>query len=191
MTIDPSQCSPAGASVFITLILAAVFIVIFLVRHNRAIRTPLFSVESKAAVVSEDRGLLNNQIRNAENYTGTIERIIGCAFVARFKDLNDDQKSECLLLANVIRRAIDKQILFDLLTNHIVDKTRDELDVYIKSKSDGHILRIYNFVHNYNDSVLPDKNLALAIDDVDKKDFYDCFSGVYKSAVMFAGKSIE
>jgi len=188
---DPSQCTPAGAAVYIFLITAAVFVVVFLVRNNRAIKTPLFSLESKAAVVSEDRGLLNNQIRNIENYTGTIERIIGCAFFARFKDLNDDQRSECLLLANVVRRAIDKQILFDLLTNHIVDKTRDELDAYVKSKYDGHVLRIYNFVHNYNDSVLPDRNLALAIDDVNKKDLYDCFFGVYKSAVMFAGKTID
>lgn len=177
-------------SVVITSIIIA-GLIIYLVNKNVSIKLGKLSIEQQKQFIqqSEDNSIrlkIHAQIREYENYTGQIERIIYEAFQHTFPGLTSDEKTITKLFCNLVRRALEKQLMLDLVANHIVNKTPEELREYTKDKSAGYENRISNFLSAYNEIVLPDKNILSVVDNIDMHKLEDIYFTIYTKSVEIA-----
>lgn len=180
---------PWWAVVIIGIVLAG--LVIYLVNKNVTIKLGNLSIEQQKKFVqqSEDNSIrlkIHAQIREYENYTGLIERIICAAFEKTYPYLNVEEKTTVKLFCNLVRRALEKQLMLDLVANHIVDKTSEELREYTRNKSLGYENRISNFLSAYNEIVLPDKNILEICQNIDMKNLEDIYFTIYTKSVAIA-----
>lgn len=166
-------------------------LLIYLVNKNVSIKLGRVSIEQQKQFVqqSEDNSIrlkIHAQIREYENYTGLIERIIYQAFEKTYSDLSVDEKTTVKLFCNLVRRALEKQLMLDLVANHIVNKTTEELREYTKNKSQGYENRISNFLSAYNEIVLPNKNILEICKNIDMKNLEDIYFTIYTKSVEIA-----
>lgn len=181
--------SPWWVVVIIGIVIAG--LVIYLVNKNVTIKLGNLSIEQQKKFVqqSEDNVIrlkIHAQIREYENYTGQIERNIFQAFEKTFPDINKDEKTIVKLFCNLVRRALEKQLMLDLIANHIVDKTTEELREYTKNKSLGYENRISNFLSAYNEIVLPDKNILDVVKNIDMNQLENIYFTIYTKSVEIA-----
>lgn len=166
-------------------------LVIYMVNKNVTIKLGNLSIEQQKKFVqqSEDNSIrlkIHAQIREYENYTGLIERIIYQAFEKTFPDMSKDDKTVVRLFCNLIRRALEKQLMLDLVANHIVNKTTEELREYTKNKSLGYENRVSNFLSAYNEIVLPDKNILGVVQNIDLAKLEEIYFTIYTKSVEIA-----
>lgn len=176
-------------------IIAALFVglIVYLVSHKVSVSVGKLSIEQQKQIVqqSEDNTIrlkIHAQIREYENYTGLIERIIYEAFEKTFPELNHDEKTIIKLFCNLIRRALEKQLMLDLVANGIIHLSEEQLREYTKDKSLGYENRILNFMSNYNDAILPDKNILMVVDNIDMRKLEDIYYTIYSKCVNIAKK---
>lgn len=181
--------SPWWVVVIISIIVSG--LIIYLVNKNVSIKLGKVSIEQQKQFVrqSEDNSIrlkIHAQIREYENYTGHIERSIFQAFEKTYPDMNKDEKVMVKLFCSLVRRALEKQIMLDLVANHIVNKTTEELREYTKDKSSGYENRISNFLSAYNEIVLPEKNILDIVKNIDMKKLEDIYFTIYTKSVEIA-----
>lgn len=175
--------------VFIALVFSA--LLIYLVNKRVSIRLGALSLEAekKAIEVSEDnsiRILIYSQIREYENYTGKIERLLFHSFEKTFPKMEQSERSLVRLLCNLVRRALEKQLMLDIIANHIIDKSPEELRDYTSNKVQSYSNRINNFLSNYNDIVLPDKDISLVMRFLDIQSLEEIYFDIYTRVVRVA-----
>lgn len=166
-------------------------LIIYLVNKKVSINLGKISIEQQKQFVqqSEDNSIrlkIHAQIREYENYTGLIERIIYQAFEKTYSNLSAEEKTIVKLFCNLVRRALEKQLMLDLVANHIADKTSEELREYTKNKSQGYENRISNFLSAYNEIVLPNKNILEICQNIDMKNLEDIYFTIYTKSVEIA-----
>lgn len=166
-------------------------LLIYLVNKRVTIRLGKVTIEQQEQFVkkSEDNSIrlkIHAQIREYENYTGLIERNIFKGFEKTFPNMTKDEKTIVKLFCNLVRRALEKQLMLDLVANHIVNKTPEELREYTKNKSLGYENRILNFMASYNETVLPDKDILLVVKNIDMKELEDIYFTIYTKSVAIA-----
>lgn len=166
-------------------------LVIYLVNKNVTIKLGNLSIEQQKEFVkqSEDNNIrlkIHAQIREYENYTGLIERILFQGFEKTFPDLELNEKTIIRLFCNIVRRALEKQLILDIVANHIVTKTPEELKTYTSEKVQGYQNRICNFMSSYNDVVLPNKDIMKVIENINTKELEDIYYSIYTKAVKIA-----
>lgn len=181
--------SPWWLIVILGIVIAG--LVIYLVNKNVTIKLGNLSIEQQKKFVqqSEDNSIrlkIHAQIREYENYTGLIERIIYNAFNKTYPELNSDEKVTVKLFCSLVRRALEKQLMLDLIANHIVNKTPEELREYTQNKSAGYENRISNFLSAYNEIVLPNKNILEIVQNIDMKNLEDIYFKIYTKSVEIA-----
>lgn len=181
--------SPWWLIVILGIVIAG--LVIYLVNKNVTIKLGNLSIEQQKKFVqqSEDNSIrlkIHAQIREYENYTGKIERIIYQSFEKTYSDLTNEEKVNVKLFCNLVRRALEKQLMLDLVANHIVNKTPEELREYTKNKSLGYENRISNFLSAYNEIVLPDKNILEVVKNIDMNNLEDIYFTIYTKSVEIA-----
>lgn len=181
--------SPWWVIVIISIVISG--LIIYLVNKNVSIKLGKITIEQQKQFVkqSEDNSIrlkIHAQIREYENYTGQIERSVFQAFEKTYPDMNKDEKVIAKLFCSLVRRALEKQIMLDLVANHIVNKTTEELREYTKDKSLGYENRISNFLSAYNEIVLPDKNILDIVQNIDMKKLEDIYFTIYTKSVEIA-----
>lgn len=179
---------PWYSVVLIFLILGIV--IVYLVAKQVSIKIGSITLEQhKELKKNEDNSVrlkIHAQIREYENYTGLIERLIYEGFEKTFPQLSKDERTIIHLFCNLIRRALEKQLMLDLVANHIVDKTEEELREYTSDKSQAYKNRMLNFMSNYNDTVLPDKNILEVVKNINMEQMENIYFTIYKKAVKIA-----
>ena len=163
----------------------------YFVHERVTLRIGKLSIESEKKIIKQNqdntvRLKIHAQIREYENYTGKIERNIFNGFTKTYPNLTQDEKIIVKLFCNLIRRALEKQLMLDLVANHIVDKTPDELREYTRNKTQGYQNRILNFLSNYNETVLPEHNTLEIVDNIDLRELEDIYYAIYTKAVSIA-----
>lgn len=171
--------------------LAVVFLIAYLVHKQVSIKLGKLSIETEKKIIKQNqdnsvRLKIHAQIREYENYTGKIERNIYSGFEKTYPNLTHNEKIIVKLFCNLIRRALEKQLMLDLVANHIVDKTPEELREYTSNKTQGYQNRILNFLSNYNETVLPDHNILEIVDNIDLKELEDIYYSIYTKSVQIA-----
>ena len=171
--------------------LAVIFLIAYLVHKQVSIKLGKLSIETEKKIIKQNqdnsvRLKIHAQIREYENYAGKIERNIYSGFEKTYPNLTHDEKIIVKLFCNLIRRALEKQLMLDLVANHIVDKTPEELREYTSNKTQGYQNRILNFLSNYNETVLPDHNILEIVDNIDLKELEDIYYSIYTKSVQIA-----
>ena len=171
--------------------LAVIFLIAYLVHKQISIKLGKLSIETEKKIIKQNqdnsvRLKIHAQIREYENYAGKIERNIYSGFEKTYPNLTHDEKIIVKLFCNLIRRALEKQLMLDLVANHIVDKTPEELREYTSNKTQGYQNRILNFLSNYNETVLPDHNILEIVDNIDLKELEDIYYSIYTKSVQIA-----
>lgn len=170
--------------------LAVIGLIVYLVNSKVNIKVGNLSIERQQELKkSEDNSIrlkIHAQIREYENYTGQIERNIFQAFEKTFLDITKDEKTVIKLFCNLVRRALEKQLMLDLVANHIVNKTTEELREYTKNKSLGYENRISNFLSAYNEIVLPEKNILEVVKNIDMNQLENIYFTIYTKSVEIA-----
>lgn len=187
--VRTAESMPWYGIVIIVAIVAIV--VIYLVSKRVSLKVGNVTLEQHKEELkkSEDNSVrlkIHAQIREYENYTGLIERLICEGFEKTFPELNKDERIIVHLFCNLIRRALEKQLMLDLVANHIVNKTDEELREYTSDKTQAYKNRMLNFMSNYNDTVLPDKNILEVINNVNMDELENIYYTIYKKAVKIA-----
>lgn len=185
------KCMPWYVIIILSIILCA--LVIYLVNKNVSIRLGKVSIEQQKEYVkqSEDNSIrlkIHAQIREYENYTGLIERIIFKAFEKTYENLTNEEKTIVKLFCNLVRRALEKQLMLDLVANGIVHLSEEQLKEYTKDKSLGYENRISNFLSAYNEVVLPDRNILDIVKNIDMKELENIYYTIYLKCVNIAKK---
>lgn len=168
-------------------------LIIYLVNKKVSINLGKISIEQQKQFVkqSEDNSIrlkIHAQIREYENYTGLIERIIYQAFENTYSDLKNEEKTVVKLFCNLVRRALEKQLMLDLVANGIIHLSDEELREYTRNKSAGYENRISNFLSAYNEIVLPDKNILDIVKNIDMNQLEDIYYNIYLKCVNIAKK---
>ncbi len=170
--------------------IAVCFVLVYFVNRKVNIKTSLFSIEQKekeeVAKNNDIRLTIFAQIREYENYTGQIERILYKAFCDTFQTRTREEGTCLSLLCTIIRKTLEKQLMLDIISNHIIDKDDDELKIYNKEKCASYKNRIYNFIANYSTSVLPERDLTQAIEDIDIDALEEIYLTIYRKVVQIA-----
>ena len=171
--------------------LAVIFLIAYLVHKQVSIKLGKLSIETEKKIIKQNqdnsvRLKIYAQIREYENYTGKIERNIYSGFEKTYPNLTHDEKIIVKLFCNLIRRALEKQLMLDLVANHIVDKTPEELREYTSNKTQGYQNRILNFLSNYNETVLPDHNILEIVDNIDFRELENIYYSIYTKSVQIA-----
>lgn len=183
--------SPWWLIVILGIVIAG--LVIYLVNKNVTIKLGNLSIEQQKKFVqqSEDNSIrlkIHAQIREYENYTGLIERIIYNAFNKTYPELNSDEKVTVKLFCSLVRRALEKQLMLDLIANGIIHLSDEELRDYTKNKSAGYENRISNFLSAYNEIVLPNRNILEIVQNIDMRNLEDIYYNIYLKCVNIAKK---
>lgn len=175
------------------MILCVLFIalLVYFVHERVTLKIGKLSIESEKKLIKQNqdntvRLKIHAQIREYENYTGKIERNIYNGFDKTYPNLTKDEKIIVKLFCNLIRRALEKQLMLDLVANHIVNKTMEELRSYTQNKTQGYQNRILNFLSNYNETVLPEHNILEIVDNINFKELEDIYFSIYTKAVEIA-----
>lgn len=175
------------------MILCVLFIalLVYFVHERVTLKIGKLSIESEKKLIKQNqdntvRLKIHAQIREYENYTGKIERNIYNGFDKTYPNLTKDEKIIVKLFCNLIRRALEKQLMLDLVANHIVNKTMEELRSYTQNKTQGYQNRILNFLSNYNETVLPEQNILEIVDNIDFKELESIYFSIYTKAVEIA-----
>lgn len=173
------------------LVLAVIFLIGYLVHKQGSIKLGKLSIETEKKIIKQNqdnsvRLKIYAQIREYENYTGKIERNIYSGFEKTYPNLTHDEKISVKLFCNLIRRALEKQLMLDLVANHIVNKTPEELREYTSNKTQGYQNRILNFLSNYNETVLPEHNILEIVDNIDLKELENIYYSIYTKSAQIA-----
>jgi len=171
--------------------LAVIFLIAYLVHKQVSIKLGKLSIETEKKIIKQNqdnsvRLKIYAQIREYENYTGKIERNIYSGFEKTYTNLTHDEKIIVKLFCNLIRRALEKQLMLDLVANHIVDKTPEKLREFTSNKTQGYQNRILNFLSNYNETVLPDRNILEIVDNIDFRELENIYYSIYTKSVQIA-----
>ncbi len=104
----------------------------------------------------------------------------------------EDEKERLLLLdmAWVIEARVAREVLLDLVRNHISGKSRAELLQYSEAKADGYWRRIKTDLFSFAPQ-LPGKDLPSLMDCLPAGEFRKLFEDVYTSACRIAGGEKE
>lgn len=171
------------------LVLAVIFLIGYLVHKQVSIKFGKLSFETEKKIIKQNqdnsvRLKIYAQIREYENYTGKIERNIYSGFEKTYPNLTHDEKIIIKLFCNLIRRALEKQLMLDLVANHIANKTPEELREYASNKTQGYQNRILNFLSNYNETVLPEHNILEIVDNINLKELENIYYSIYTKSVQ-------
>ena len=173
------------------LVLAVIFLIGYLVHKQVSIKLGKLSIETEKKIIKQNqdnsvRLKIYAQIREYENYTGKIERNIYSGFKKTYPNLTQDEKIIVKLFCNLIRRALEKQLMLDLVANHIVNKTPEELREYTSNKTQGYQNRILNFLSEYNETILPGHNILEIVDNIDLKKLENIYYSIYTKSIQIA-----
>lgn len=173
--------------------LAVIFLIAYLVHKQVSIKLGKLSIETEKKIIKQNqdnsvRLKIYAQIREYENYTGKIERIIYNAFHQTYPELNSDEQVTVKLFCSLVRRALEKQLMLDLIANGIVYLSDDELRDYTRNKSAGYENRISNFLSAYNEIVLPNKNILEIVQNIDMQNLEDIYYNIYLKCVNIVKK---
>ena len=101
-----------------------------------------------------------------------------------------DKKDQLILLdiAWIVEARIAREVLLDLVRNHIAGKDGTALAEYSKAKADGYWRRIKTDLFSFAPQ-LPGVDLPSLMDHVRQEDFRELFEEVYSSALRIAGQA--
>lgn len=173
------------------IIISAMILIAYIVHKKVIIRFGKLSIESEKKIIQENednlvRLKIHAQIREYENYTGKIERNIYMGFEKTFNDISSEEKVIIKLFCLLVRRALEKQIMLDLIANHIASKSNEELREYTSNKTQGYHNRILNLLSQYNDTVLPRHNILEIVHNIDIRELEDIYYAIYTKSVIIA-----
>lgn len=107
----------------------------------------------------------------------------------RHLDLPDKRDQLILLdIAWIIEARIAREVLLDLVRNHIAGKEGETLAEYSRAKADGYWRRIKTDLFSFAPQ-LPGADLPSIMDHVRQEDFRELFEEVYSSALRIAGQA--
>lgn len=178
---------------FLFFFVVAVCVMIAYIIHRHAkITIGRLSIESerieKKGNNDEIRLKIYAQVREYENYTGQIERILFKGFETAFEDMTDKERTIFRLFCQLMRRALEKQLMLDLVANGIAHMTESELWDYTQNKSEGYENRILNFLSSYNDQISPERDILKVVDYIDMHDLTTIYFTIYQKCVEIANK---
>lgn len=170
----------------IVMIISAMLV--YLTHKKVSIRIGSLAIEQEKALItksSEDnvRLKIHAQIREYENFIGLIQRNIFEAIEKTFPTMTREEKYMAKLLCTIIRRTLEKQLILDLVANHIATKSEEELREYTKDKSLGYSNRIANAISEFNGEMFPEKDLNKVIANINLNELENIYFNIYKNAV--------
>lgn len=174
---------------FILVIVMIISMMLVYLTHKKvSIRIGSLAIEQEKALItksSEDnvRLKIHAQIREYENFIGLIQRNIFDAIEKTFPTMTREEKYMAKLLCTIIRRTLEKQLILDLVANHIATKSEEELREYTKDKSLGYSNRIANAISEFNCEMFPEKDLNKVIPNINLNELENIYFNIYKNAV--------
>lgn len=172
------------STIIIAVIVAVVILVIIF--KQVSVKVGSFTLTQQQKNDDETRMRIYAQIRDYENWTGEIERILFNSVAATFPKLTKQEKTTYRLLCTIIRRGLEKQIILDLVANHISKKSDEELVKYAKSKASGYCNRIYNILAEYDKSLGGTRDLNAIKDNIPEHELEEIYMRIYKRAIDIA-----
>lgn len=167
--------------VCIMLVVAIVVIGLYFLLRNKNIAIKGVSVTQKTQIQADARELSDNQMRSAKIFIGKL-KISFLQEADRLWPNKTALEADFLsLLMEHINSNLLEQFRIDLVRNHIVSKTEDELKVYTQAKASMYRMKVEMFFNDYNRN-LPDFDLRTLIDKVQEDTFYELYYKAYLSA---------
>lgn len=193
MIIDLSSISLEGVVVVISVLLTVSGLAIFFVQKKLRIKTKLFSLGQEAMNLSvkknaenDVRLIIYSQVREYENWTGRIERLLCSAILGTFPDLSKQEVGCVRLVVEGIRHSLENQIFMDMVANHIVNLDEGELKKYTDNKTVSYMILIYNLIASYNDFFMPNIDLNTVAENINVAKLKESFFEIYTRSVLIA-----
>lgn len=165
--------------VLITVVL--IFFLLLQVIRTKDIKTPVFSIAAKEQIQAEGRELSDNQMRTAKIHIGSIRVLLREEVDRQFTDMSPLQLAYMDLLIGKITDNLLEQFRIDLVRNHIVKKSEDELKVYTQAKAQTYYTKIKVYLDDYNYNI-PAYDFKKIVDVIPFQKFYNIYYTSYLSA---------
>lgn len=164
-------------------IIGAVFVAVRLLSRGKNLSTPVFKLTEpeKERVQAESRELSDNQMRTAKIHIGSIRMLMITEAERIFPGMTSLEQAYTGLLAGKITDNLLEQYRIDLVRNHIVKKSDEDLKIYTQAKASTYYTKIRLFLCDYNPN-LPNYDLKKIIEGIPFKDIYDIYYESYLSA---------
>ena len=161
----------AWVCIMITVIsvVALVIVGLYYILKGKNVTTPIISITEKERIQSESRELSDNQMRTAKIHIGSIRTIMMEEAEKLFTDMEP-------LELNLL-----EQFRIDLVRNHIVKKSDEELKVYTQAKANTYYTKIRVFLGDYNHNIKK-YDFKKIIDAIAYQRIYDIYYQSYLSA---------
>lgn len=168
-------------SVTIIVVVALIVVGLALILKNKDIKLKSFSISEKEQLQAEGRELSDNQMRTAKIHIGSIRVLLRDEVDKEFTDIKPLELAYLDLLINKITDNLLEQFRIDLVRNHIVKKTEEELKVYTQAKAQTYYTKIKLFLDDYNYNI-PRFDLKKIVDVIPYQKFYNIYYTSYLSA---------
>jgi hypothetical protein len=154
----------------------------FLLR-GKDFSTPIVKITEaeKERIQSDSRELSDNQMRAAKIHIGSLRVLLLESAEKEFPDMSQLEQAYLALLVARITDNLLEQFRIDLVRNHIVKKTPEELQVYTRAKATMYYTKIRLFLCDYN-LYMPSYDLKKIVEQVPFKQVFDIYLESYTSA---------
>lgn len=171
----------AYITIIFTVVVAIVAVTLVVLLKNKEIKTKSFSITEKEQIQAESRELSDNQMRTAKIHIGSIRILVSDQVDKQFEGITPIEKSFMDLLVKQITDNLLEQFRIDLVRNHIVKKTDEELKVYTQAKAQTYYTKIKLYLNDYN-YVIRRYDFKKLVDAIPFQQIYDIYYESYMSA---------
>ena len=173
----------AWVCIMITVIAVVALVVVglYLILKGKNVTSPIISITEKERIQSESRELSDNQMRTAKIHIGSIRTLMMEEAEKLFMDMEPLELAYIELLTGKITDNLLEQFRIDLVRNHIVKKSDEELKVYTQAKANTYYTKIRVFLGDYNHNIKK-YDFKKIIDAIAYQRIYDIYYQSYLSA---------
>lgn len=168
-------------SITVVAVITLVVFGLYYILKGKNITTPVVSITEKEKIQAESRELSDNQMRTAKIHIGSIRTILMEQAEKVFEDMEPLETAYVELLTGKITDNLLEQFRIDLVRNHIVKKSDEELKVYTQAKASTYYTKIRVFLSDYNHNIKK-YDFKKIIDSVPQQKIYDIYYLSYLSA---------
>jgi hypothetical protein len=158
-----------------------VLFALYSILKGRNLTTPIISLTEKEKIQAEGRELSDNQMRTAKIHIGSIRTLLREQSYELFPDMTALESAYMELLTGKITDNLLEQFRIDLVRNHIIKKSEDELKIYTQAKANTYYTKIRLFLDDYNHNILK-YDFKKIIDSIPYQRIYDIYYESYLSA---------
>ena len=167
----------------VVVVCAAVVLGLRFLLRGKNFSTPIVKITEaeKERIQSDSRELSDNQMRAAKIHIGSLRLLLLGAAGKEFPEMDQLEQAYLSLLVERITDNLLEQFRIDLVRNHIVKKTPEELEVYTRAKASMYYTKIRLFLCDYN-LYIPRYDLKKIMDGIPFKEVFEIYKESYTSA---------